>query len=234
MASRGHIRNIQAVAKTARSYLRGYSSFELSGREYRFGASSLSSAWEAEYFFANEEEFYRDALDEVEGNDVFYDIGANIGCFTCLMAGIGAEVYAFEPGPKAVEEIEKNLDMNSLDAKIQNYALSDSNEWKPFEVHRGVDGEQRIVDDAESHVECKTADSLGLPSPDAAKIDVEGHEMQVLHGMEELLKEARPVLYIEAHGSENLSAVKTFLQERDYETELMADRVDGSHLIKGK
>jgi len=234
MDYRGHLRNFRALADAGLSYLRGKSFFEVEDEDYTFEHSSIVSAWEAEYFFANESEFYQDAIQEIEKGDVFYDVGANIGCFTCIMAGNGANVYSFEPDSQALRELNRNLELNSLSAEVYNYALSDSSESKPFMAKKGPDGKQRIDTKSETCVEAKRADELDIEPPDIVKIDTEGHELRVLKGMSNLIQEKTPLLYVEAHGSKGFSEVQEYLEAINYETELMTRRVDGSYMLKGE
>ena len=41
-----------------------------------------------------------------------------------------------------------------------------------------------------------------LPEPDIVKIDVEGVELDVLHGMTETIARRKPRLFVEIHGSD--------------------------------
>lgn len=58
---------------------------------------------------------------EVHEGDVVVDVGANIGLFTCLMAraaGRKGQVYAFEPEPRNLEFLKKNLAVNHIENVI--------------------------------------------------------------------------------------------------------------------
>ena len=61
-----------------------------------------------------------------------------------------------------------------------------------------------------------------LPEPDIVKIDVEGVELDVLHGMTETIARRKPRLFVEIHGSDaeakraNAERVIGFLAEHDY------------------
>jgi hypothetical protein len=59
-------------------------------------------------------------------------------------------------------------------------------------------------------------DLLGLfPEPQILKIDVEGAEIDVLKGGARMLRDIRPVLYVEV-GSERADGVQVVLRESDY------------------
>ena len=68
-----------------------------------------------------------DLLSELRTDDVFYDIGANVGMYSCFVAKVLSEgtVVAFEPHPANTEALTENLDLNGFDAVVRRIALSD-------------------------------------------------------------------------------------------------------------
>ena len=54
-------------------------------------------------------------LDNLKKNDVFVDIGANVGHFTLLAASLKCEVHAFEPLPDTFEKLKQNIQLNNLE-----------------------------------------------------------------------------------------------------------------------
>jgi chemotaxis response regulator CheB len=54
------------------------------------------------------------------------------------------------------------------------------------------------------------------PAPDVIKIDIEGGEVLALPGMRRILKEKRPVLFLELHGPEAASVVWQELDLANY------------------
>lgn len=58
---------------------------------------------------------------------VIWDIGANSGTYGILAKALAkeAEVYFFEPIPKAVEMINENLQINNFEADVFQLALGD-------------------------------------------------------------------------------------------------------------
>jgi hypothetical protein len=53
------------------------------------------------------------------------------------------------------------------------------------------------------------------------KIDVEGAELQVLHGAPRMLDQSGPLVLFELHGTEIAQQVFAFLSERGYQQEMM-------------
>lgn len=127
---------------------------------------------------------------------VFWDIGANIGYISRSVAALrnDVQVHAFEPNPEIVPVLRSNLDgrnvhpiaLGAMDGNmalyVGNYCVvaSQSKEWvKRHDVPGAGIREHRV--------EVRRGDSLvasgACPPPDTIKIDVEGHELDVLAGL---------------------------------------------------
>jgi FkbM family methyltransferase len=233
-----HLRNFKSAVACLIARLRGFSVFEVEGKTYRFESDYITGYWEMEYFFRSESDMYEDAIDEADEGDVFYDVGANIGCFSCIMAREGAEVMAFEPNSQMVQELRENLQRNDADAEVLEYAVSDQEGEAELTNNKGSDGTEKLIEDSSESesvsVEKRKLDNTDLPAPDIVKIDTEGHELEVLGGMERILMEEQPILYIEAHGDSELSVIRERLGEEEYSTEILFSREDGNHLLKSR
>jgi FkbM family methyltransferase len=137
------------------------------------------------------------------------DAGANIGYVTNLMAtrlGAGGRVMAFEPHPTVFQLLEQNVTRWNADpsiGKVECRRLAVSNESGSGRLSGGGDvnthmGLASLRNGAEAgrpddfDVELETLDDvLGDGQPDLIKIDVEGHEWEVLEGAGKLLAERR-------------------------------------------
>jgi len=139
------------------------------------------------------------------------DVGANRGTYTYSMlkaVGKNGIVYSFEPNPIIAIQLRKNL--KGLNTVIENLAVSDTVEDKVFYRHtKGCgptssleffdvlhkDGElEKIV------VKCVTLDSFCSSKnlvPYLIKIDVEGHEFNVIKGAESIIRSCRPYIVFE-------------------------------------
>lgn len=53
-------------------------------------------------------------LDDLKEDDVFYDIGANTGLYTCLASNVCSSVVSFEPYPPNVQEFKKNIEKDPI------------------------------------------------------------------------------------------------------------------------
>lgn len=143
--------------------------------------------------------------------DCVLDIGANVGDWTLAMAlrvGPGGRVLAFEPVPYLAETIAKTSRINRQDqVEVHNLALSDADGTAEFSVEHGNSGGSRLGrmegDFAMTTVPTRRLDSLlaerpGITRIDFIKIDVEGHELEVLQGAHATLARFRPPLILES------------------------------------
>jgi FkbM family methyltransferase len=148
-------------------------------------------------------------LDEMQKADIFVDVGANVGLYTCLVAAIGKRVIAIEP-------LRQNLDVLSQNVSL-NPALRSMIEILPVGVsdHAGsaaIYGFGSVASlnstwnaTANSHHETialSTLDELiGNRFAGARlliKIDVEGCELSVLRGAKQtLIRTPKPVWLVE-------------------------------------
>lgn len=125
---------------------------------------------------------------------VVLDVGANIGNHSVYWGSLGCKVHSFEPNEKAVEFLRKNLDLNNVNYKIYNCALS--NQSGTCELVETMDlGECQIKENA-GKIPMYRLDMFGL-KPRLLKIDVEGMEYDVLMGAYFTIRNWHPVIYVE-------------------------------------
>ena len=129
--------------------------------------------------------------DHLKPEDVFVDIGANIGFFTVIAAKCGAMVYAFEPEEGNYRRLLRNLKLNGLDeARVKTYSCALGSETGQAVLHRSLTDNYGRVSLVSEH----SPDGLSVPvrrlddiltsfaSRHVVKVDVEGAEVQVLDG----------------------------------------------------
>lgn len=163
------------------------------------------------YYFGKFEDLTTDFLKKhLIPNMVFYDIGANIGYYSCLAAKAVSphgSVYAFEPQLACSAVLKKNAAINNFNnIHILQTALSDIDTNGRIYSRNSVtyDGHACLCDKGDSafinseSVKCATLDHLimskTIPSCDIMKIDVEGAEYKVLKGASNLLINTPPKL----------------------------------------
>ncbi len=149
--------------------------------------------------------------------DTVLDIGANIGAHTLPLARCvspAGKVIAFEPTAFAFNKLRQNISLNPLLANLiqaEQLMLVDSDDtqveprlYSSWQIHDAVANTHpkhggRLMDTTgarnttlDSYV---TEHRLGAVS--LIKMDVDGHECQVLRGARELLERDKPVLLME-------------------------------------
>lgn len=148
----------------------------------------------------------------VRPGDVCFDIGANFGYYSCLLARCGAKVYGFEPLPAMWALNRATVELNGLQAAVQTEATALGASEGTIVIHTFPGLSQGLAtatdlgrSDAVAH-ECAitTLDrfcaSTGIRTVAFMKIDVEGHELDVLTGGSTLLAAPMaPVVHFEVN-----------------------------------
>lgn len=126
--------------------------------------------------------------------DLFVDVGANVGSYTILAcSAVGAKGYAFEPIPSTHSRLVENLRLNCLEQTVRhpNVGIGDQSGELLFTTdgdtinHALAEGE--LCANTVS-VEVATLDAVLMDdSPSLIKIDVEGFEKPVLLGAQSVL-----------------------------------------------
>ncbi len=135
--------------------------------------------------------------------DRFVDIGANLGMLTLLgarLVGPGGTVEAFEPNPNCVALLRESLLRNAIpNVNLHALGLSDVDGALVLNLTSSHTGTATMaeVEDAIAmfDVPVLRGDRVLMPDPKpikAIKIDVEGHELRVLSGLQRTLELHRP------------------------------------------
>lgn len=148
-------------------------------------------------------------LHSLRPEDLFIDVGANVGSYTVLAAGVvGARCICFEPAPQAYRALLDNLRLNDLESRVdaRNECVADVPGEASFTAD--LDTVNHVVADSEKprqaiRVPVTTLDvALRGCAPTLLKIDVEGYESAVLAGAERTLRNASlQAVLMELNGS---------------------------------
>jgi FkbM family methyltransferase len=238
---------IMALGRTIYQRLllgKGVHQANLMGCELRFAVASPREIRRIDSF-VNEEVFVGKMIEAVQPGDVFYDIGANVGTVSLIIASkhrdTDVTVHAFEPEPANVDHLRKNIELNNA-SNVQAHDLAfgaESGTTRLFVEGETGSGCHSLVAKSESSapsIEVRVvtgsefAREIGSP-PDIMKIDVEGGEMQVLLGMAELFDDARVRdVFIEVHPARleragtSARELQRWLEDRGYEVVWSHDR----------
>jgi FkbM family methyltransferase len=194
--------------------------------------------------------FLERILSSLKAEDVFFDVGANIGLVSLIVARQPqfnhGRVHGFEPEPRNLEHMRRNIAANDLAASVQAHGVALSKAEGTAELFvRGEAGEGRhsLVSERGStgaiKVPLTTMDTFCQENrvlPTVIKIDVEGAEGEVLYGMGALLERHRPrELFMEIHnkgGEDKMpdgGLIDDWLTARDYEQIWEKRRGHGRH-----
>ena len=155
-------------------------------------------------------------LDVQNDQRCFFDVGANVGLYSWEVRKVSPhrKILAFEPDPENIKLLEKTLNgANFQNVEICKCALSYQLAEISFfqDILTSATGcvagkdkpwiEQYLNSSAnEIRVKTETLDSVVRQdrTPSLIKIDVEGHEIEVLQGGRNTLSETKPLLIIES------------------------------------
>jgi len=170
-----------------------------------------------------------------------YDIGSLEGMYALFLSravGDTGQVVAFEPNPRNARQIRRNLDANRMtNVRVCGFGLGAAEARTTMVVPFGLPGRGTVNGDLGAEYGRRAFSRTfpavirrldearrdeRLPPPSLLKIDVEGHELEVLRGARATLLECRPALFVEIHGltpedrGALARAVMAFVREAGY------------------
>jgi FkbM family methyltransferase len=163
------------------------------------------------YLYGTYEPVVSAALSQlVHPGDVVVDVGANIGVITALLGKLvspSGRVYSFEPVPPSFDKLRQTITLNHLENVVQMHpvAVSDGEQasvtiYMPIQ-HSHACSSSRI-DDQKNAIPY-LCESIALDNvyfiqgaPALVKVDVEGAELSVLSGAEQLCRSSYPPIWV--------------------------------------
>lgn len=145
----------------------------------------------------------------LRSDDLFVDVGANVGSYTILAAAVvGARAIAFEPVPGTFERLVDNMRLNHLDERVRCLNAAVSDRGGSVVLTNDMDTKNHVLAHDERAASTTTVEAVALDSvlerefPALLKIDVEGYELSVLDGARHTLeKDALSAVIVESNGS---------------------------------
>ncbi len=203
--------------------------------------------------YKNDSKILNTLLMEIKADDVFWDVGANIGLYSCLAAASrnNFKAFAFEPEDKAYNRLKENIELNGLtNTFTYKMALADKSGKLRLKIaEHFADGNHSLLNSNPDElsiyeeVEIIKGDDLiindKIDVPNIIKIDVEGFEYNVLQGLIETLKNKRcRIVLTEVHFSQLNAQGLNDIPQKIYNllTELgfYIKWIDHSHFIAKK
>jgi FkbM family methyltransferase len=184
------------------------------GNCLQFCAGHGRLVWRAKTLFTEEPGIIK-WLNSFSPEDVFFDVGANVGIYSVYVAKTRkTRVFSFEPEINNLQLLYANVHKNSLHEFIVPVPIACDNETsiKPFFIREFTKGgainnlgrESMFIGEKKQvfiqKTLCMTMDQIletfGLPFPTRIKIDVDMNELFVVEGMAQILEYAKEI-YIE-------------------------------------
>jgi FkbM family methyltransferase len=151
----------------------------------------------------------------VEPGMRIFDIGANIGYYAIMesqLVGPSGQVVAIEPSPENVTLLRRNLEHNAVsNVAVREGAISDEKGEREFHLstqsnlntfHNVGSGAVHLAGES-IPVEVSTVPALTeeFGPPDVMRMDVEGHEVEVIRGLLDAVEAGtmRPKIIFETH-----------------------------------
>jgi FkbM family methyltransferase len=148
---------------------------------------------------------YINVIESLVHGGIALDVGANVGNHTLAFSRLFDRVLAFEPLPRLADRLEAKVAARP-NVTVHRVALSDRNGVARFAPPTTYNWGKGKIDDAGTRiVQVVRGDEL-LAARDAGrvnfvKIDVEGHEVEVLSGLRHTIARDRPVVMFEVPDS---------------------------------
>lgn len=177
--------------------------------EYIFAIDNTLLLWRAKTLFSKEPETIR-WIRGFGAEDVFFDIGANVGSYTVYAGKRCRRVIAFEPEAQNFAVLNRNIALNKLQDKVVAFpfALSDERKLDTLRLNtlnagaalhafgtnidfKGEHFESAFEQGSISLTLDELALSCGLDFPNFIKIDVDGLESRIINGGKQVLRDTR-------------------------------------------
>lgn len=179
--------------------------------------------------------------------DIFYDIGANVGFFTIIVAKLVGEtgkVYAFEPAPYNAKLLRKNIELNKFNnVTVIEKAVAESSQKGELVLgdycggnvlanfFTGIESTPKKQNSVSVDVICidDLVENQTINPPNMVKIDVEGGEINVIQGMMKIINNHKPILLYEIDDrnkrifQEKMNKIDSFVSDLGYTLKTLED-----------
>ncbi len=157
-------------------------------------------------------------IKHIKEGSVIADVGAHFGFFSLLgsyLAGAPGKIFSFEPSPFTFRILEENTHFAQ---NIEPFQVAVGNDNKPVIFYQfpllysEYNSSHLPAGKSEKWLQCNEPEKLEISSrsldsffdernihPDFIKIDVEGAEMSVFHGMKNMMNRHAPIIAMEYH-----------------------------------
>tara|TARA_A100001015_G_C15003372_1_gene719564 strand:+ start:978 stop:1589 length:612 start_codon:yes stop_codon:yes gene_type:complete len=181
---------------------------------------------------------FKRLLLEVKENDRMLDIGANVGFYSALMGKTKGQVYAYEPNPYAYKMLKKttskyknvttiNKAVSCKNTKMKLF-LHENHMENPIKWSTGSSLDNQKANVTNNYVDVDVVDIADLleDTYKIIKIDVEGHEIEILNRIFALkLTNRFEHMFVEMHDHKMVHLSKESDLIRKYVSENNLDKI---------
>lgn len=175
---------------------------KINNQNIKINISTSIELWRARTYLTKEPETIN-WIDGFKKNEVFFDVGANIGLYSIYAAKKNCKVFSFEPSSNNFSSLVKNIILNNLIIHPFCFAISNREKISSINLVSTIEGDSQHnlfkKDKLYSRdfifkqgVFTTTLDNLiykhKFLMPNHIKIDVDGNERNIILGAKQLLK----------------------------------------------
>lgn len=156
--------------------------------------------------------FYKEQFEKhLKGRDVAVQAGGYCGIFPRCMSQMFRLVYTFEPDPLNFHCLVHNNPILNV-IKMQA-ALGSKHEMIAMNYQSETNaGMKNVVQSEKASIPTLRVDDLNLSHCDLIMLDIEGYEINALHGADETITKFKPLISVE----DTNGMIEYFLFERGY------------------
>ena len=150
--------------------------------------------------YSGEITIINDYINKTKRNNTYLDIGVNIGTHSIVYSKLFNNIIAFEPDIYNYNQSKENLKINNIiNVNLINKSLGSVHGFVKTAQHSNHSREciYTTLCNDESDIEQITLDSLNLNDIDFIKMDVEGHELDIIKGAVKTIQRNKPILEFE-------------------------------------
>lgn len=150
----------------------------------------------------------------------FLDVGAHIGYYSLYMLPRVRAIYAFEPDPRVRALLEKNVSAKpNIEVISSAVGAAEGSAHFTLERHSEISHLSAAGESAANRIEVQvtTIDAFVATrnlNVEAIKIDVEGHDTEVIRGALHMLTQQQPLVLTEARPDAKLFALTASVNYR--------------------
>lgn len=180
--------------------------FNVDGKHFLYELTNDNVAWRCDTILTKEPDTLHWIM-QFEPDDIYVDIGANIGIYTIFAAAVrGVRTYAFEPEAQNFAALNRNIIYNNLHEKVTAFPIALSDEYSVNKLYLtqpiaggschtfGSSTDFHLKERKQGYTQGSVACALDqlvnegvIQVPNHIKIDVDGLEHLVLEGAQNTL-----------------------------------------------